>query len=191
LTRGLMGCFQGVYAHGGFSDGQEKPISAFATFSRPGTHVVLKRTATCYQSLAKLPADIDLLYCVRHPFDTLTSAHRWTKDIRPFHVTPERWLAEYNAFRLLHARQPNRQIFVSRYEDLIAQPDECQRRIADHLGLTCRCRFSDNPDGVRLHADSIAKWRQHPTLLRYITSLDAELMPEIRRFGAEFGYEIS
>ena len=60
---------------------------------------------------------VELIYCVRHPFDVLTSTHPATKHIRKYHITYERWESEYNAFLALRKNQIQREIFILKYED--------------------------------------------------------------------------
>ncbi len=150
--------------------------------------LVVKRTADCHRSLHRLPAAVDLVYCVRHPYDCLTSTHPLTSHLRPYHVTRDRWFAEYAALHRLQAGQPRRRITFVRYEDLVARPDDVQAIIAADLGLTAACSFSRNPLGIEILPASVAKWRTRPALRDHLTGLDAAWHREIGRFCAEFGY---
>jgi hypothetical protein len=188
LTRGLMGCFEGVYAPGGHSDGEESPASGFERHAGKAPHIILKRTADCHQTLPQLRTDVELLYCVRHPYDVLTSSHRLTQEHRRFHVSRKRFIAEYKAFCQLRMRQPQRRVFVLRYEDLILNPDDTQQRIAAHFGLLPLYMFSRNRAGTELHAGSIEKWRDDPDLLAYFTSFRRSFRTVVRSFCRDFGY---
>jgi len=155
---------------------------------RPEAGLVVKRTAECHRDLHRLPADVDLIYCVRHPYDCLTSAHPQTLHLRPFHVTRERWFAEREALAHLRRQQPERTITIVRYEDLVTRPDDVQATIAAAVGLLPQDAFSRNRLGIEIRSASLEKWRWRPELRGYLAGLDAEWQAEIGRFCAEFGY---
>jgi hypothetical protein len=180
LTKRLMNCFDDTLVYA-----SEAPISQFAVLDQSVSVQVVKRTSTCYRTLPDLPEDIRLLYCLRHPFDVLTSTHPLTAHRRRYHVTQERWLAEYHALRDLRTRQPERAIFFSRYEDLVADPDSVQQKISAFFDLTSTRRFSENP----VHSKSIEKWRSQPRLRRHIRSLPAGFLGSVQAFCDEFGYD--
>jgi hypothetical protein len=150
--------------------------------------LVVKRTADCHRSLPRLPEAVDLVYCVRHPYDCLTSTHPLSAHLRPYHVTRARWFAEYEAFRRLRRLQPRRRITCVRCEDLVTRPDAVQAAVAADLGLTAAHSFSGNPLGIEISPSSLEKWRTKPELHRYLAGLDAAWHREIGRFCAEFGY---
>jgi hypothetical protein len=150
--------------------------------------LVVKRTADCHRSLHRLPTAVELVYCVRHPYDVLTSSHPLSVHLRPYHVTRERWFAEWHALRRLRRRQPGRRIATVRYEDLVCRPDDVQAAIAAHLGLGFEQPFSANTLGVEIRPTSLEKWRTRPELRRYLAGLDPAWHAEIARFCAEFGY---
>ncbi|MFM8290462.1 MAG: sulfotransferase [Planctomycetia bacterium] len=154
----------------------------------PEATLVVKRTADCHRSLHRLPAAVDLVYCVRHPYDCLTSTHPLTSHLRPYHVTRDRWFAEYAALHRLQAGQPHRRITYVRYEDLVARPDDVQAAIAADLGLTAAGSFSRNPLGIEILPASVEKWRTRPALRDHLAGLDAAWHRAIGRFCAEFGY---
>ncbi|MFM7243105.1 MAG: sulfotransferase [Planctomycetaceae bacterium] len=168
---------------------RERPIWHFLEMAdRPESSLVVKRTSECHRGLERLPAAVDLIYCVRHPYDCLTSAHPQTLHLRPFHVTRERWLAEYEALGRLRCEQPWRGITVVRYEDLVTRPDDVQATIAAATGLRSQGTFSVNSQGIEIRSVSLEKWRQRPELRGYLAGLDAGWQAEIGRFCAEFGY---
>jgi len=64
---------------------------------------------------------------VRHPADTCTSRMPGREG---YYVSPERWLAEHEAAKRLMANHPAERLIVMRYEDLLADPDAVQAKIA-------------------------------------------------------------
>ena len=136
----------------------------------------------------RLPAAVDLIHCVRHPYDVLTSVHPLSAHLRPFHVTRDRWFAEWDAIRRLRRRQPGRRIVTVRYEDLVTRPDDVQATIAADLGLVTEHPFSANPLGVEIRPSSLEKWRTRPDLRRHLAGLDAAWHAEIGRFCTAYGY---
>lgn len=155
---------------------------------RPEAALVVKRTAECHRKLHRLPAAVDLIYCVRHPYDCLTSSHPQTLHLRPFHVTRERWFAEYEALERLRHEQPMRRITVVRYEDLVTRPDDVQAAIGSAVGLRPLEAFSTNTLGIEIRSASLAKWRRRPELRGYLAELVAGWEADIGRFCDDFGY---
>jgi len=189
LARDLMNCFQDTYVlvEGPYG---EAPFTRYATLSRPEANLVIKRTGECWETLPSLPGDIALIYCVRHPFDSMTSTHPLSKHERRFHITPERWISEYRALHALRAAQPERRIFYLRYEDLVRDPNEVQHKMAEHTGLAPACRFTDNPAGIQIFTNSVEKWRKNPEFFQYLQTIPYRFRPAIRDFCVEFEYEL-
>lgn len=152
------------------------------------SNLVVKRTSECHRSLHRLPNEVDLVYCVRHPYDCLTSSHPLTSHLRHFHVTRDRWFAEYDALRRLRFSQPDRRITFVRYEDLVSRPDDVQADLAAGLSLVTAGSFSRNPLGIDIRPASVAKWRDRPELRRHLAELDAAWHAAIARFCDEFAY---
>lgn len=168
---------------------RERPVWHFLEMAdRPESTLVVKRTAECHRSLHRLPKDVHLVYCVRHPFDCITSAHPQTVHLRPYHVTRDRWIAEHDAVHRLRGAQPGRRITVVRYEDLVTRPDDVQAAIAQDVGLEAEATFLNNPLGVEIRPASLEKWRERPELRRYLAGLDAAWGARIAGFCTEFGY---
>jgi hypothetical protein len=96
LIQDLMMCFDDLYV---LKEGQygEASFSRFDEITRPESHHVIKRLGDSWKTLPDLPKPVDLIYCVRHPFDVLTSAHPLTKHIRKYHITYARWASEYQS----------------------------------------------------------------------------------------------
>ncbi len=189
LTRDLFNCFEDTFVlvEGLYG---EAPVSRFASLTRPESHLVIKRTGECWQTLAALPDDVELLYCVRHPFDTLTSTHPLSKQWRRFHIDTDRWKSEYLALRALRTRQPQRRIFVLRYEALTQNPDSSQEKIAAHFGLIPTQRFSANMLGIQISAASIEKWKREREFVAYLETISFRYRLLMREFCDEFGYEL-
>ncbi|MEO5756873.1 MAG: sulfotransferase [Mesorhizobium sp.] len=185
LARSLMSCFDDIHVHG-----QEARYKLFDRLERRGeTSLVVKRTGGCHAELADLPASVKLIYCVRHPFDVLTSSHPETVGLRRFHVTTERWEAEYDGLIRLRKVQPERNILILRYEDLIAEPDAAQRNIAGLCELSSKLRFSEDPNN-QIRTASLRKWERNEAFRTYLHGLPPEFLARVERFCEEFGYEM-
>jgi Sulfotransferase family len=184
LTLRLMDCFNDTFVYP-----PEARYPMLDMLDRPESNLVVKRASRSYASLAKLPAVIGLIYCVRHPFDVLTSSHPQTAKLRRFHVTPERWLDEYDALVRLRKAQPHRQILYVRYEDLIGEPDAVQERIAPSFRLAPRIRFSEDPNNP-IRATSLRKWERNEEFLTYLHGLPPAFLSRVERFCHEFGYDM-
>jgi hypothetical protein len=70
--------------------GEEKHFGGFTKVDATVRNVVLKRRWKSYVELPDLPPEIQLIYAVRHPFDTLTSYHP-NFPHRKFYVSEKRW----------------------------------------------------------------------------------------------------
>jgi len=184
LSRRLMGCFDDVYVHTG-----EAPYRTLLELDRPEFNLVVKRTHECHKDIEHLPASVGLIYCVRHPFDVLTSSHPETVNERRFHVTTERWEAEYDGLIRLRKAQPKTAVFYLRYEELIAEPDIVQAKIVRSFGLspvTLYSRDADNP----IRATSLRKWERNEEFRTYLHGLPAAFLARVEGFCREFGYEM-
>lgn len=189
LIRDLMGCFEDTYVYTEGAYG-EAPFSSFSKIFCPESNVVIKRTGECWRTLASLPDDIGLIYCVRHPFDVLTSTHPLTKHLRRFHITFDRWTMEYDAWHTLRKKQPNPKVFILKYEELIAKPDVVQTQLSKHFNFTVAHTFSENRAGIRIFSDSIEKWKKDPVLFKYLNTFPARLRRSMADFCEEFGYSL-
>ncbi|MEP6563805.1 MAG: sulfotransferase [Mesorhizobium sp.] len=184
LTLRLMGCFDNIFVHR-----SEARHGMLDMLDRPEANLVVKRASRSHADLGTLPAPIGLIYCVRHPFDVLTSSHPQTREERRFHVTPKRWLDEYDALMRLRKAQPHRQIFYARYEDMIREPDAVQERIAQAFGLAPRIRFSKDPDNP-IRATSLKKWESNEEFRTYLNDLPPAFLSRLERFCGEFDYDM-
>ncbi|WP_292081867.1 hypothetical protein, partial [Mesorhizobium sp.] len=184
LSRRLMACFDDTYVHA-----DEAPYQALLELDRPQFNLVVKRTHESHKDIEHLPASVGLIYCVRHPFDVLTSSHPETVNERRFHVTTERWEAEYAGLMRLRRAQPERAVFYLRYEELIAEADIVQGRIARSFDLspvTLYSRDADNP----IRATSLRKWERNEEFRTYLNGLPATFLARVESFCREFGYDM-
>ncbi|RWB70643.1 MULTISPECIES: sulfotransferase [unclassified Mesorhizobium] len=184
LTRSLMACFEDIHVLG-----REAPFPELMDLRPRTANVVVKRTAESHRQLCNLPAEAGLIYCVRHPFDVLTSSHPETKHLRPFHVTPERWEAEYDGLQRLRQVQPLRPIVFLRYEDLIGDPDSAQVAIARAFSLSPRIRFSADPRN-QIRTTSLRKWERNEDFRTYLHGLPPAFLARVEAFCREFGYDM-
>lgn len=167
----------------------EARYTKFYLLDREEPNLVVKRDSRTFAHLANLPADIGLIYCVRHPLDVLTSMHPQTRQERQYHVTPERWLLEYDALLQLKNAQPDRDIFYLRYEDTISDPDAVQRRIGERFGLRPAVLASQNPERP-IHSRSLRKWERNEEFRAHIEQLPPAALASMHVFCREFGYDM-
>jgi hypothetical protein len=185
LLRKLMSCFEDVAAVD-----RERSVSHFFDLAHgPQRTLVVKRTNKCHRELPHLPACVDLIYCVRHPYDCLTSSHPETAAHQAFHVSERRWTDEYDSLQRLVGRQPSRLISIVRYEDLVRDPDGVQAALASSLSLGVAHRFSSNPFGIEIRASSVGKWQRDERLRDAICGFDPAWRQRIAEFCHQFGYE--
>jgi hypothetical protein len=165
----------------------ERHFSYFSQMDVTHGNVLLKRTFDSYLSLPDMAPDINLIYTVRHPFDTFTSYHPKFPH-RRFYVSERRWRGEYAALKELRVKQPARTITYVRYCDLVTSPDAVQRYLATNLDLQIHYSFSES--GIRFSTSSIKKYENDRELERYLWLLPHGLRQTIKEFCDEFGYEL-
>ena len=182
LTLSLMNCFAGTFVYP-----RESGTWRFALLGLRSRNVILKRTRSSYRSLPRLLGGVHLIYCIRHPLDVLTSGHPGTMHLRRFHVTPERWLSEYDALCMLRQRQPRRTIHFVRYETLVTSPDVVQQHLAEAVGLTPLQPFSAARGG-EIFTTSVEKWTRDASLLDALREIRRPIEAPLARFCTEFGY---
>lgn len=184
LLMHLMTCFEDTHVHL-----EEAGAAQFDRLEGMAATLVVKRTWDAHRRLPVLSPGIDLIYCVRHPYDVLTSSHPHSRQLRPYHVTVDRWTAEYEALRQLRRNQPERAIFYCRYEDMVADPDLMQQRLAVHFSLVPRMAFSAD-ESNKVFASSVRKWEGNAAFRSYLASLPPSFIAQLQPFCAEFGYDL-
>jgi len=185
LTQRIMKSFEDTFVWP-----PEARHTQFYLLDRPENNLVIKRDSRAFAHLAKLPADIGLVYCVRHPLDVLTSVHPQTMKERRFHTTVDRWVLEYDALLSLRKAQPVRDILYVRYEDTIADPDAMQQRIADRFGLRPRVPVTRDEQGP-IHARSLRKWERNEDYRAYLQGqLSPAVLGPMQAFCRDFGYDM-
>jgi hypothetical protein len=189
LIRDLMNCFENTAVRMEDPYG-EANFTSFTDSDPAGANQVIKRAGDSWRTLESLPADVELIYCVRHPFDTLTSTHPLTRNLRRFHITEERWISEYRALQALRIAQPDRKIFILRYEDLVREPDQTQKKIAKHFGLVSSHPFTGNPSDIKVFTDSIGKWHNNPEFLVHLQNISETCKLLLQDFCMEFNYSL-
>lgn len=181
LLQRLMRCFSETHVARG-----ERPFTTFFDLAkRPENHLVAKRDAVAWEYLRWIPSSVRLVYCVRHPYDVLTSFHPGASRRTDFYITPERWLNEYRAIQAYCESAQNAPLFV-KYEDLIERPDVIQNVLAERLCMPVQMRFSDRNE--ELSNRSIRKWAKNPEFSRRIEELSERYGVVLQQFCHEFGY---
>lgn len=182
LLQRLMRFFDDIHVAKG-----ERPFTAFIDLVEcPERSLVVKRDANAWQSLAWIPPRVKVLYCVRHPFDVLTSFHPGAKQ-RGFYISLARWRAEYLALKRLMADHPD-QLLLIRYEDLVMGADDIQDRIMAFVGLAASQRFSSVREP--LSTESVRKWMNNPEFRRYLDTVHRREQRLLEEFMGTFGYEV-
>jgi Sulfotransferase family len=167
---------------------EENHFTELALQNQGDMHIVMKRIYKSYRTLHELPANICLLYCIRHPFDCMTSSHPKTVSIQEFHISPKRWFQEFAGLRRLEYAQPERDICFVRYEDLVRRPHEVESRISGFLGISFEKPFGTYDP---LFTSSIGKWLEDSHRRDYLKRLPDKIWPHIHKFAKRFGYDVS
>ena len=179
---------------------RELPVEYFGLLMTDSSVLVLKRDDAAYQRIVQVPASIELAYIVRHPYDVLTS--HLPSSPRPYHILPERWIAELMALRdLVDSRRKN--IKIVRYEDLVTRPAEGQKKLGHLFRLKIRgpidtlSTSSNNPSKSPLHlsrkidATSIGKYKLDPAKLAYLAQIKPQLGEILHWVGKTYDYDLS
>jgi hypothetical protein len=168
----------------------EAPYTIFDLLEQKTQHRAVKRTANCYSVLAEIPDHIGVVYCVRHPYDTLTSKLSLSAHLRYYHVTEDRWLAEFAAYRSLVAVRPRRRLIVLRYEDLVNDPNTGQEAIAAKFSLRIAIPFKAYPLNRPIATTSVGRWRNDAEAIDRVAHLRLDTQREITHFCKLFHYDI-
>jgi hypothetical protein len=185
LTQRIMNSFEDTFVWR-----PEARHTKFYLLDCQENNLVIKRDSRTFAHLAKLPAGIGLIYCVRHPLDVLTSMHPQTRKERRFHTTADRWVLEYDALLSLRKAQPGRDVLYVRYEDTIADPDAMQQRIANRFGLRPKMPAAEGAQGP-IHSHSLRKWERNEDYRAYLQQqLSPAVLAPMHAFCREFGYDM-
>lgn len=189
----LMRCFEDTY-----TVRVEEELDEFRRLESVVSerNVVIKRKAWAYKQLPEVQSDINVVYCVRNPADVLTSKlrkrHKKVKRSTPeYYISRDRWMSEFEAYLNLVKCQPNRKVTIVRYEDLVKNPDNVQKILADNLGVEPRVWFSENDIGVSIGTGSLNKYESDDQMKDYLTGLDLEFKLKVNYFLGVFGYDFS
>lgn len=191
LLDSMMTCFADTW-HGP----AEFHFGRFANIDAPERVHVVKRISDSFRDLDLLPANIKLLYIIRHPFDVLTSTHI----DREYYITPDRWKAEIAALKKVRER-PN-SMFI-KFEDLVTSPSTVQRDIASFFDLTIETPFEDfftrvevsehvsqAMNGLRRpDVGRVERYRRNPEFMSYCEHIAPALADELLWLKEQFGYE--
>ena len=184
-----------------FFAGEHSLADAWRQRHAPGKNVILKRRSVCWAFFHTIPAGVKVVHAVRDPLFVFTSQ----VSTRPgLYMTPDRWLAEHRAFRRLRDRHDPARLAVVRYEDLLADADAVQDRLATALGLDFDRPFSRyqelahleqkvDGDGRPLVWDPIdpsrpQRKRQALGDLGSVLETLRSLEPDLSDFCRDFGY---
>jgi hypothetical protein len=69
------------------------PVEYFGLLMTGYSVLVIKRDSDAYQWVQQMPANIEIVYIVRHPYDVLTS--HLPRSGRTYHILPERGIAKF------------------------------------------------------------------------------------------------
>ena len=181
---------------------EEVPFETFGLVRTNKAVLILKRDHASYQRVAFIPANIEIIYIMRHPFDVLTSHNPVTS--RAFHVSPERWLGEMDALRFLMETQRAKTTLL-RYEDLVRQPVRTQVWLSERLNLAIAQPPSEiihafKPDsepekamrGIRpIDTNSIGSHRHDPIKLAHLKQIRPQLENVLEWVGNAFDYKFT
>jgi hypothetical protein len=139
---------------------------------------------------------------MRDPRDVLTSRHHSKPD--SYYVSPERLFNHEQEINWLEERWDK--VLRIKYEDLLTNPDDCQKKIAASTGLKPAEKFSDYPDflsdrknvldikekamaGIRkLDPERIRRWKKNKESRDYIMRL-AKNENKLNELLVKHGYE--
>jgi hypothetical protein len=180
---------------------KEAPVELFAKLTTTGKTLVLKRNNVAFQRILQIPNRIKIAYIIRHPYDVLTS-HNPTSE-RTYHIDSERWLGEMTALRTI-LEMGEKHIFVVRYEDLVADAGEVQRKLGDKFGLDIGSSIEHLPKifkasreassamhGLRgVDASSLHKYKSDPLKIAYLKDMRRRLGDMLDWVAGRFGYDV-
>jgi len=181
---------------------QELGVEYFGLYTTKKKILLLKRDYAAHLRIEQIPACIEIVYIIRHPFDVLTSHNPATKRI--YHIEPYRWLNEILALQYLLDSKRDHATIV-KYEDLVQEPHNSQGFIAERLklGINHPIEMLDKvfqPDAGTINAmhglrpidtNSIGKHKKDLAKIRYLKSIRPRLGRLLDWVGEEYGYDVS
>ena len=204
MGSGRSGTWLLTYVMTTFSDVEvvpkELPVEYFGLLITDSPVLVLKRDRNAYQWTQQIPANIEILYIVRHPYDVLTS--HLPPLPRPYFIIPERWVGELTALRYL-VESKRKKVAIVRYEDLVTDPVEWQAKLGDFFQLKIRVPIdtihttSKNPSESPLHrwrkidTSSIGKHKHDPAKVAYLAQIKPQLGEVLDWVGKTYDYDLT
>jgi len=181
---------------------RELSVEHFGLYATKKKVLLLKRDHAAHRRIEQIPACIEIVYILRHPFDVLTSHNPTTKRI--YHIEPYRWLNEILALQYLVDSKRSRTTII-KYEDLVQDPHNSQILIAEKLklGISHPVEMLDKvfqPDAGTINAmhglrpidtNSIGKYKQDSAKITYLKSIRPRLGRLLDWVGEEYGYDVS
>lgn len=181
---------------------KEVPVGSFGLTSSTKSTLVLKRDSKAYREVETIIDHIELVHIIRHPFDVLTS-HNPARSRKKYHINPDRWLGEMLALRyLLESGRKN--LITIRYEDLVGDPPQVQRHLAEQLHLEIKydpSKIDETFDAsgnaeVAMHGlrkidrNSIGRYSTDKNKLEYLRSISKRVEPMLPWVSHQFGYDV-
>lgn len=181
---------------------KELSVEHFGLFKTKKKVLLLKRDYAAHVRIEQIPACIEIVYIIRHPFDVLTSHNPANK--KTYHIEPYRWLNEILALQYLLDSKRS-QTTIIKYEELVQDPHNSQALIAGKLklGISHPVEMLDKvfqPDAGTINAmhglrpidtNSIGKYKKDPAKITYLKSIRPRLGRLLDWVGEEYGYDIS
>jgi hypothetical protein len=180
---------------------RELPVEYFGLLMTDCSVLILKRDRDAYQRTDQIPANIEIVYIVRHPYDVLTS-YLPSSTSRPYYILPERWVGELTALRHL-VDSKRKHVNVVRYEDLVSHSVEWQKKLGHFFRLKIRVPIdtlatsSNNPSESPLHRSrkidvtSIGKHKHDPAKLAYLAQIKPQLGELLDWVGKIYDYDLT
>ncbi len=182
---------------------KELPVEYFGVLKAhaDAAALVIKRNNRSYERVEDIPAQIGIIWIVRHPFDVLTSHNPMSG--RNYHIEPWRFLGEMLALQyLIGSKRPGLQ--VVKYEDLVRDPASVQQKIATHFGLSVEfppneiaSRFRPPAEaeramhGVRdIDLASVSRYKHDPKHIEHLRRIFPRIRPVLDWLEQEFGYDL-
>ena len=160
-------------------------VEHFGLFETDRSTLILKRDSQAYKTIKEIPAQIKIVYILRHPFDVLTSYLPVSQ--RPYHILPDRWLGEMSALQYLSAAG-RKDTKIIRFEDLVVRPFDLHADLATFFNLKIAVPI-DNV--VKISKDTIGKHGREPDKIHYLQKIKPDLEPMLSWVADTYQYDVS